>query len=635
MRLGISYYCNLSRSDILVGGYRVGVIYKLKPDVVEAIIRHKCQNPQASCRELAEIVGKEFNTAVSKSSVNSVLKKFKLSSGIGRRTRRQKQEDSKFQIPSHTKERLASNVEQSGLVTIIPGASSASGPFSFKDTLPNGGSSLEESTPALSKILKVEEKINGTASSQVSQTCVGGASLESNVSARVGLIFLKAIDWDMGAYQGMKEIADKSYPQEDMIDFDQWWTFLVFWVYLMEHGDKNAQNEAKYPVWTFQERENVCSVAQLLARLDNFKSATVIREAWNQHKAHLFAQADRLELVTESQGIIGIDSSLRGVGPYHGNSVIKTSLSRALDNLSRHILSNKRCPIFLTDYGQEGFSPDTHVLMRAFANLSGYTIKAARVFNDDKLLAEFDIIPEHKRSWMMAVWPWQSAWAQIEYDKKIPLVEPVFVEHLEQHFMVAVGDAVITSSQRARVRGVRVWQGAEAQSDLSPAVIILTNEHKSGKAVCQDFMKRWPYFLEGSSEHEQREAQQVPQESICEDKFEASEGLEAVAREYGAMLMDGLTDVLDSVKNKLQHVGIIDNTRFIEEALSLPGHLGVNAGMYVVTLFLSENFTYPAILQALVEHLNQREIYNQQGQRLRLKIEKRASNQEMAKKERA
>jgi hypothetical protein len=68
----------------------MGVIYKLRAEVQEYIIEQKKVNPTLGCRELSKIASEKFNTAISKSSVNSLLKDAGLSSPLGRKRKKKR-----------------------------------------------------------------------------------------------------------------------------------------------------------------------------------------------------------------------------------------------------------------------------------------------------------------------------------------------------------------------------------------------------------------------------------------------------------------------------------------------------------------------------------------------------------------
>ncbi len=91
----------------------MGVIYKLKPEVVEAIVQRKKDNPKMGCRKIADEISAEFDVKVSKSSVNTVLKESHLSSSVGRRSNTENPKN--FTIPAEKKKQLKDNVYSVGL----------------------------------------------------------------------------------------------------------------------------------------------------------------------------------------------------------------------------------------------------------------------------------------------------------------------------------------------------------------------------------------------------------------------------------------------------------------------------------------------------------------------------------------
>jgi len=66
----------------------MGVIHKLKPEVRDYIITQKKIKPILSCREFVSLVDKKFKIKISKSSINTLIKKAGLSMPVGRRRKR-------------------------------------------------------------------------------------------------------------------------------------------------------------------------------------------------------------------------------------------------------------------------------------------------------------------------------------------------------------------------------------------------------------------------------------------------------------------------------------------------------------------------------------------------------------------
>lgn len=68
----------------------MGVIHKLKPEVKEFILEQKNTIPHLSCRKLTALVLENFQIALSKSSINAIIKEAGLSAPVGRAPKKKK-----------------------------------------------------------------------------------------------------------------------------------------------------------------------------------------------------------------------------------------------------------------------------------------------------------------------------------------------------------------------------------------------------------------------------------------------------------------------------------------------------------------------------------------------------------------
>lgn len=68
----------------------MGVVYKLKPEIMNFILEQKKTNPNLSCRGLTGIVEGKFQIKLSKSSINSIIKAAGLSMPVGRRQKKRR-----------------------------------------------------------------------------------------------------------------------------------------------------------------------------------------------------------------------------------------------------------------------------------------------------------------------------------------------------------------------------------------------------------------------------------------------------------------------------------------------------------------------------------------------------------------
>jgi hypothetical protein len=93
----------------------MGVIYKLKQEVIDLIVQKKKEDPSLSCRKLADLLYQVFNIEVSKSSINAVIKEYSLSNPVGRQAIAAPKN---FFIPKEKKEQLLTQV--AAFLTLTP-----------------------------------------------------------------------------------------------------------------------------------------------------------------------------------------------------------------------------------------------------------------------------------------------------------------------------------------------------------------------------------------------------------------------------------------------------------------------------------------------------------------------------------
>jgi hypothetical protein len=142
----------------------MGVIYKLKEEVVHFIISQRQNNPLASCRELAESASQKFNLHLSKSSVHDVLKESGIITPRGRKPR------IKFEIPQEKKKLIALPPEPESKINLIADVVESKAPV--------------QAVPA-EEVIVLPPKADAEVSAEYE-----GA----------GKVFLKAVFWDLGIF---------------------------------------------------------------------------------------------------------------------------------------------------------------------------------------------------------------------------------------------------------------------------------------------------------------------------------------------------------------------------------------------------------------------------------------------------
>lgn len=162
----------------------MGVIYKLREDVVHFIISQRQSNPLASCRQLAESTSEKFGLHLSKSSVHDVLKESGIVTPRGRKPK------NKFEIPQEKKIQIQTSLSQ---IKLPPPVLEAQPVKEATSLIPPPA----ELKPTL--IADVAEAPATAVTQEMSEEI-------SPAHEGAGKIFLKAALWDLGVFseEGIK-----------------------------------------------------------------------------------------------------------------------------------------------------------------------------------------------------------------------------------------------------------------------------------------------------------------------------------------------------------------------------------------------------------------------------------------------
>jgi len=190
----------------------MGVIYKLKNEVVDFIISQRQGNPLFSCRQLAESASQKFGVQLSKSSVHDVLKESGIITPRGRKPK------NKFEIPQEKKKQIQVSLSQ---VKLLP-ASMEPMPEPIPEPEVSLIKDIVEAAPSviLSEAKDLKEPKDPSASPQNDKDAIVlPLKEEMEISAEyegAGKIFLKAALWDLGIFS------------EDNIKATDWEYYLTY-----------------------------------------------------------------------------------------------------------------------------------------------------------------------------------------------------------------------------------------------------------------------------------------------------------------------------------------------------------------------------------------------------------------------
>ena len=325
----------------------MGVIHKLREDIVSFIIALKKNDPSIGVRQIAVLTSEQFCVRVSKSSVNSVLKKSALSSSVGRRPGRSARSE-KFSIPTVKKNQISKSMMETGFLK-----------EDKEKILHNEGKEHLEQTQAqdekrfplgpdpfkeegsLSSRLSVEEdkgegkkekeRPAGETPEDQGSPSYGEAARGKNkfqgipVSNGAGFVFLKAAQWDVSQRSLMAELFKKYIKSAVSNHFDSVSDMFVFFKFLGAEAFDRISDFRGHGLWALNDfcHSGANEDEDLLEMQELFQWDKTIREPsslpnlimeYNRIKEQAFLEVKGFKLLLEDKSELTMDASMVSFG---------------------------------------------------------------------------------------------------------------------------------------------------------------------------------------------------------------------------------------------------------------------------------------------------------------------------------
>jgi|GEM_PF-3816222 len=414
----------------------MGVVYKLKQEIVDFIIKQKQENPALSCRALAALIEESFQQAVSKSSINKILKTENLSSPVGRRGRKPKKS---FKISENKK-----------------------------------------------KELFVE----------ASQHCIlSDLNLEDGLVDCAGSIFLKSAEWELSREPVLNSIF-KDYcsrcDKEKLAMVARVLGFLK--IFNIESLEGLAQYSGK-GLWQINglnenlSENDFLDILDVIESRDEFflKFSLKIPQFFTQVSGFRFILADGASFFIDGQGVCLWKNVQKGFPVSLGKAIFLLSKIFSgndillLNSISPKISSKNQDFIQIME------------LMGAFYNVQSKRIHRIEIIHEDgDVLGSFDHVPQIPRNLIFGLWPWEGLFQQFFDTKNV-------VEQGKIAFDVAGRDLSFKDveircdldGKKKDVRGILLFEPFMPV----PFLILLTNVPRDDLSAIQIvdlYVQRWP-----------------------------------------------------------------------------------------------------------------------------------------------
>jgi len=446
----------------------MGVIYKLKEEVVSYILDQKRHHPALSCRGMVGQVRQVFDVDVSKSSINAVIKAAQLSSPVGRHSLSGKSMQ-KFAIPDEKKEQF------------------------FSETL-----RAQFSTG------KKEKQKKAQSAPDLSQDRVKIESKTGELLDCMGCFFLKAAQWLITEESIVGGILSEHVSDFSRKEIDAICDVLLYSEAFNIQGPKELASYSKKGLWLLNgldKKINYHSVAKVSKKIRNIKNFDL---EMSSRIAPLLGEVSFYSITVEDSTRILLDANLRIICSEHDNVINSIADQKAISVMSSQLINNLS-PAIISSVPEEGvFSEDFLNFITAFENYEGKALTQISLLDCEKNeIAAFTTIPKQKRFFITAAWPWQPGFTAI-YEECANLPRQLISDKIfgREVYYSASGTKFMKKYFNGPNLPIRAFLVGEV-NNKKPKAALLTNipeETMPLKDVVLAYLLRWPDLSAGQGD---------------------------------------------------------------------------------------------------------------------------------------
>lgn len=423
----------------------MGVIHKLKAEVVRFVIDIKKENPDISCRKLVGVVKEKFQIAVSKSSINAIIKTVNLSSPVGRRVK-QNRNVSEFKIPDY---------QRSELFKIPPHLTA------IADS--NVQSPSNNETPLLMV-------------SDLGVHCEG-----------LGSFFLKAAEWEVCGSSILGNLF-RDYKNIEAI------SDLLMYLKIFEHDKATMINDRdNWKAWKLRSFDQRIHREEIIGFINAAGDPRDLSLKLSNLCSQLFCEINYIRLSLEDGTSLYIDARFNTLCSTSNSSLGAMPLNKASSILSSNFVVNIQPVIIHGIPGKNSWATQFYDFVYAFENIKGKKIVAIGIFDENNNeIVNFFSIPETKRLFIIGGWTSQEELKML-MQKEFKEVKNFYCEVLSREIFYGEFTALLKGTQSTDPLSLK--GAAIIDKNKCPILCVLTNipENKmSIQDVITAYFNKWP-----------------------------------------------------------------------------------------------------------------------------------------------
>ncbi len=556
----------------------MGVVHKLKDNVIEFILEQKKNNPSLSCRHLANLTGGTFKIDIAKSSINKIIKKAELSSTVGRRPLSCPLK--KFQIPDAKKKELLENLE-----------------------------SLETKTTKATPI---------PASQRGSQKL----PIESTVYEGMGAILLKIAHWQLAGHS-FGQFIKRNMPgveaflgQQPIAEFEDLCGTMSL-LKILDIDIKTHRGQT-HPLWVLS-RDSGQSQLQKLEEL--MRSAQIpfhLSVEYLNTKEQIFHEAKGVKIFLEDGNCFIFDVSLEALVAAEEDLAFSWPVNKAIEFLSSRLISQRDSIVLKKIPTEPELFKKFCELMECFEGLPGKNIKSIQLLGRrGKALTDFSTIPLRKRTFMAGLWPAQKEFEELTRSIQWPPKTPYYDERADKTFYFSES-TIDLCGQEKKIKALKIaaiWE----EENGGPILAVVTNKNILAREIIAEY---WPRGL-----NEKDDGPNVSQ--YFADGCEQSEFPEASPLSSLRTWEDIFYDFGNSLHSYCQRnffprgYQSLNPKTVMDRLYGLAGYFSETKNVLSVTLLIPDDYPHRKDAQYAVKAVNQHCVEDEKGVRIRMALEEK------------
>lgn len=591
----------------------MGVVHKLKKEIINFILSQKEVDLSLSCRQLAVLVSETFHIKVAKSSVNKIIKEARLSGPVGRHALFSSAK--KFQIPFAKKKELLENfesVEGKNKEIEIP-------------VIPEGTASELTEGKRIEKINSSQEEFL----IRVNQARSQRSSAKRIVYEGMGSVFLKIAQWELGDPSFLTRLIKKNVPGiEDVLgprvspdNFENLCDGMLFLKILGQKAGEETGDGQEHALWVLNGISDPLPAQRLKESIQTAQIPSHVCLEYFNIKEQILHEVKGFKIFLEDGNFFIFDVSLGFLAAGGEDIASCWPINKAIEFLSRHLISNTHSVILNKIPTESEPFKEFCEMVGCFEGLAGKNIKRIQVLDKQgEGLADFSIVPLKKRTFVAGLRPARKEFGEYAGMIKRSSKTPYYCEWADKIFYFSEGETHFLEEREKGLKSLRIviiWEEKKEE----PVLAVVTNNKKIlAPELITDYFLRWPNWesgTEGITAYKTNSCEETPgsQPSL----FPSLGTWEEIFYDFGNSLHAYCQKKFFPCNDQP-----LSLETAIDRLYGLAGYFTESKNTLFVTLLTPSNYLYKQEVECAVKMVNESCVEDKKGLRIRMEAREAA-----------